>query len=358
MKIFDSYQQKQIFLAKAQIWHPRTKLKKKLLFCYKDYLYDHSLYALLLKLKLDFTNIDSLRFLPEERPRANPGLSSKKLFQKIERYKPDILFAYEKILSPAEIDHVLSLGIQLVTFTCGYSSYSYGGMSPTEAIENLVKHSLYLVPHAPHVSTLCNAGVNAREFPFWFEPSWFYPLGREKLFDILFVGDFTTPLNKNRLELLEQLAKSYKIAVASEKKPALANIHHLGSTTHPHTLNEWINSSYIVIGSDRLAEKDLLNKPNGQNPFPYDDEFFIRQRTYLTLGAGACYCVERHREIEKKFADGKEIVLWDSYGDLIDKVGYLLKNRAERDAIAANAAIRSLNEHATPVRVEQLVQML
>ena len=358
MKLFDSNQQKELFLASLQIWRPRKKFKTKLLFCYKDYLYDHSLYSLILYFKMNYANIDFIGFSREERPRKNPGLSSIKLLKKIGEFKPNVVFTNEKILSAAEIDHVLGLGINLLTSTCGYSSYDYGGMSQTEAIENLAKYDLYLVPHAPHVPKLRSVGINAVEFPFWFEPTWFYPIIKEKLFDVLFVGDFTTPLNKNRLELLKLLSKNYKVAVASNQNTLLPNVHHLGATTNPHKLNEWINLSRITIGSDRLAEKKSLNDTPGQHIFMYDDEFFIRQRTYLTMGAGACYFVERHGEIEKKFVDGEEIVLWDNYQDLVDKVKYMLRNNAERDSIASKAAVKSLTEHATSVRVDQLVQMM
>ena len=58
----------------------------------------------------------------------------------------------------------------------------------------------------------------------------------------------------------------------------------------------------------------------------------------------------RYDEIEKKFVDGRKIILWDHYQDLYDKVRRFLNNRAERDFIATNAAIKSLAEHATSVR--------
>jgi hypothetical protein len=358
MKIFHSKQHREIFLSKLQVWRPRRKFKKKILFCYKEYPYDHSLYALLLYFKINYVNMDFVEFLPEERPRENPGLSSKKLFQKIDTFKPDVIFAYEKILSFAEIDHIRDMGIELLTSTCGYSSYSYGGMSRMDALESLAKHSLYLVPHAPHIPNLRSAGVNAVEFPFWFEPGWFHPLKKAKSFDILFAGDFTTPLNRNRLALLELLSKDHKVVVVSDKNPSLPNIHYLGSTTDPYKLNEWINLSRIVIGSDRLAEKKSLNDPARRDLFAYDDEFFIRQRTYLTMGAGVCYFVERHDEIEKKFINGAEIVLWDHDQDLIDKIRYFLENHTERNAIAAKGAEKALTEHSTAVRVAQLVQMM
>ena len=65
----------------------------------------------------------------------------------------------------------------------------------------------------------------------------------------------------------------------------------------------------------------------------YEDEFFIRARTYLTIGSGACYMVERHPEIARQFDDRREIVLWDDYDELCAQIDYYLKHDDERRAI-------------------------
>jgi hypothetical protein len=359
MELFSSRSQMEIFKARLQFWRPRKKLNGKFLICYKDYQYDHALYSLLMYFRANYKNVELLGFSGAERPRENPGLSSKKLKQKIEQFKPDTIFVYEKILSPGEIDYVLNLGIKLITSTCGYTSYSYGGMSPVDGIKNLARHALYLVPHAPHISTLRSFGVNAVEFPFWYEPAWFYPQKHaDKRFDLLFFGDFSTPLNKNRLGLVETLAKKYKIAVASNKSIELPNIHYLGSTTDPLKLNEWINFSRLVMGSDRLAEKNFTN--NGIEPYlyKYDDEFFIRQRTFITLGAGACYFVEKHPEVERKFTGGREIVLWENQDDLMEKIDHYLTHPSEREVVGNNAFIKSQAAHTTIERANELARML
>ncbi len=180
---------------------------------------------------------------------------------------------------------------------------------------------------------------------------------KKEIYDVLFIGDLITPLNKNRLELVKVLSRDYKIALATSRDPQLPNIQYIGSTFDPRKLNVWLNQARLVVGSDRLADTQTLNNLPGQSIF-YDDEFFIRQRAYVVLGSGSCYLVERHPEIERKFKDGEEIVLWDDYEDLINKTGNLLKDSNKRQSISLHAHARALAEHSTPVRCNQLLQLL
>ncbi len=364
LSIFDylqkiiSYQKLDQLVSDLEFWRTRRQLKIKLLFVYKEYHYDHELYAMIRFLKKNYTNVDYIGFSPVERPRENPGLSSKKLFKKLDDFKPDIVFTYEKILSIGEVDHIVRAGIKLVTNTCGVHTFSYGGTrSQTEAMEQLRKHSLYLTSHAAHIPALVKEGVNAKEFPFWYEPEWFRPLDIPKLYDILFLGDIVTPLNSNRMELIRFLSQEHKITLVSDHDPKLPNVVCIGSTPNPHKLNLWINQSKLVLGSDKLGNIQGLNNLPGQYIF-YKDEYFIRQRVYPIMGAGACYLVEKHLEIEKRFKDGEELVLWEDYDDLALKVKFLLQDAKECKRIGANAYARCFSEHSVNIRAVQLVELI
>ena len=307
----------------------------------------------------NYTNFDSLGFKPEIRPRDNPALSSKILFKKIAQFKPDLLFTYEKILAPQEIEQIVKLGIKLVTNTCGVHSLYYGAppITQPEAISLLRQHAMYLVSQAAHIARLRDERVNALEFPFWYDSDWFHPLPIEKKYDIFFVGDFSAPLNTNRLELLTVLAQNFRVTLASGQNPQISNLQYLGVSEDPRQLNLWFNQSRLVIGSDRLSNIQVMNNLPGQYLF-YEDDFFIRGRTYLALGSGACYLVEKNQAIEKKFNDGEEIVLWDNYPDLLEKAQQLLANHVLREQIAQNAYQKTLAEHSTPIRARQLVDLL
>ena len=353
-----SYQSWDMFLSHLKFWGNRRKLNTRLLFVYKDYHYDHELYAMIRFLKKNYTNIDYVGFSPLERPRENPGLSSKRLFRKLDDFKPDIVFTYEKILSPIEVEHIVRVGIKLVTNTCGVHTFAYGGTgSQAEAMEQLRKHTLYLTSHAPHIPTLAREGVNVREFPFWYEPEWFRPLDVSKHYDILFLGDIIAPLNSNRMELIWFLSQEHKITLVSDHDPKLPNVTCIGSTPNPHKLNLWINQSKLVLGSDRLGNIDGLNNLPEQYIF-YEDEYFVRQRLYPIMGAGACYLVERHPEIEKRFKDGEEIIFWDDYDDLAVKVKFLLQDANEYKQIGANAYTRCFLEHSVGVRTGQFIELM
>jgi len=341
-----------------RFWRVR-RLPFKLLFVYKEYLFDHALNSLVQHLRRNYRNIHFLAFTPEQRPRSNPGLSTEVFLRALNEVVPDVVFDYGLILTPAEVDAILARGAQVVASVPGIHSFFFSAppMTQREALDVLRRHALYLVPHAPHVARLRREGVNAVEFPFWYDPQWFRPIRTEARFEILFVGDLHTPLNANRRELLERLSHHYDITIASARDPEIKLAHYLGHTSDPRQLNLWLNQACLVLGSDRLADTSALNSLPGQFIF-YDDQFFIRQRTYLTLGAGACYLVERHPEIQRKFTDGEEVVLWGEFRELVEKARRLLGNSALRRRIGQKAHARALAEHSTPVRAQQLVALL
>lgn len=355
---FISYQKLDQIISSLEFWRTRTKLKIRLLFVYKEYSYDHELYALLRFLKRNYKNVDYIGFSAMERPRENPGLSSKKLIKKLNEFKPDIVFTYEKILSPLEVDLIVRLGMRLVTNTCGVHTFAYGGVnSQGDAIDLFRKHALYLTSHAPHIPLLAREGIQAEEFPFWFEPEWFHPMDVPKICDVLFLGDIISPLNSNRLELIKFLSQENKITLISDYDPGLPNVTCIGSTPSPLKLNTWINQSKLVLGSDRLGSIDGLNNLPGQYIF-YKDEYFIRQRAYPIMGSAACYLVEKHQEIEKKFVNGEEIILWNDYDDLAKKVKLLLQDPDEVKRVGANAYAKCIGEHSVRVRTGQLIELV
>ena len=337
----------------------KRKLPKRLLYLYKKKsLHDHELYSMVAFLKSNFEGVEYVCFSHDERPRHNPGLSTKKLRMSIDQYKPDMIFAYDNMLNLEEAAMIKKKGIALASNTCGVHSYLCGGMTQKESLETMRNYTWYLVPHRPHIERLRNEGVNAIEFPLWYDSNWFRPLGlKNKKWDIFFIGDVKHYLNKNRTKLLEMLGKKFSVIVASTHDPQIKGIQYIGATANPYQLNRWLNAARIVIGSDKLADPAPLNAADDQYIF-YDDTYFIRQRTYLMLGAGSCYVVERHAEIERQFVDEKEIVLWGSEEELVQKIGYYLVHDNDQKRVGLSAHKRALAEHSTNVRVKQLLTIM
>ena len=331
----------------------------RVLLLYKDYWYDYPQYALMSHLTRNFANIRLLRFSSEERPRGRPIASSPKLFRAIEAWRPTLVVTYNNLLTLAEAEKIRSAGIQIASFINGiHSFFSGAATTQPEAFRIFKLYNCYLVPHAPHIAKLREEGVEAFELPFWNDPEWFHPLANVgKKYDLLFVGDFGTILNRNRAELLRILAEKYHVAVASDRKPDHERITHIGRTDDPIQLNRWFNQARVVIGSDRLGDTSTLNSIPDQY-IKYEDEFFIRERVYLALGAGCCYVTDDHPEIRRKFEDGREIVLWDDPSQLMDKVEMLLRDPARASRTGRDAARRCQLEHSTARRVQEILKIL
>jgi len=339
---------------------PKSRFGCRLLVAYKNGdLLDHQLYSLLKHLRR-FADVRTVAFTPEERPRHDPARGARQLEVALEQTRPDVVLVYNNILSVEEVESLHSRGVRLCGFTNGVASFTWGAppsVTQSDVLGAIRRHARYLVPHAPHVPRLCVEGVNAIEFPLWFDPSWFRPLELRPTCDVLFVGDVTTPLNRNRAALLETLAAAFDVAVMSYVAVPNSTVRHIRPSTNPLVVNRALNQAKLVIGSDQLADTHDLNVYAGQYLY-YDDVFFIRQRTYLALGAGACFLVERHPEIERRFVDGDEIVLWDDEDALERQIRELLRDEPARRRIGSNAARRARAEHTTAVRVEQLRQLL
>jgi hypothetical protein len=221
-------------------------------------------------------------------------------------------------------------------------------------VERLRMHDWYFVPHAPHVPVLRAEGVNAIELPLWFEPEWFRPLATAEEHDLLFVGDLDNPLNHKRRELMSRLGRKYRLTVVTAGT-APEGARRLPPTTNPHALNRLLNRAKLVVGSDHLDDTSGLNQFAGQYLY-YTDEYFVRQRTFLALGAGRCYLVESHPLAERLFEAEREIVLWRDACALEESIGLLLEDEARRRAIGAAGARRAHAEHTTAHRLQTLFE--
>ncbi len=333
----------------------RAHLDRRLLFVYKDVdATDHQLYALLNHLRT-FAGVSILRFTAAERPRTDPARSTAKLRRAVASFEPQIVLVYNNILSIEEVDFIKERGVRLASMTSGVASFTWGAppeVTQQQIVDRIRVHDWYFVPHAPHVPILRAEGVNAIELSHWFEPAWFRPLDLPPEHDVLFVGDLDNPLNRGRRALIESLSQQFDVTVMSAGS-APSRVRRLAPTSNPHALNRLLNQAKLVLGSDLLFDTSALNSLPGQY-LRYEDTFFIRQRTFMSLGAGACYLVEAHPEATRLFEPGCDIVLWRDQTDLRDDIARLLADHATRKAIGVAGARRAHAEYTTATRIRTM----
>ncbi len=347
LRIEASVQRQEERLAQLNLWSFRKPLHPPILFVYKlKDLSDHLLFAMLNHCRGSYSGLRYLSFSRYEKPRDNPALGAGKLMRAVQQHPPAVIFAYDSPLSIGEMRFLGDRQISVASNTVGLDSFFCGGASSqAEAFDILRSYGWYFVNHAPHVPRLRQEGVNAFALPMGYEPRWFHPLANVRpRYDVLFVGDINTPLNSNRRALLEHISLHFNLAVLSYKPPGIPGVLHIGAETNPYRLNRILNQARVVLGSDRLGDTSALNQLPGQYIF-YEDEFYLRQRAYLVLGAGCCYMVERHPEIQRQFEDGREIVLWGDNDELIENIAYFLKHEEERRAIGLAGHRRAVSQY-------------
>lgn len=77
-------------------------------------------------------------------------------------------------------------------------------------------------------------------------------------------------------------------------------------------------------------------------------------RLYEACGAGACQLVDLRDEVTREFAPDREVVVYRSIEECIDKARWLLDNDAERMAIAAAGRARVLRDHSAARRARDV----
>jgi hypothetical protein len=355
-ELLSFYQEREQLYAKLR--PVKKTLSKSVLFVYKPYYLDHQLHSWILYFGRRFRNVEFLRLSNENCPRSNPHLKTPILLRKADRMKPGVVFSYESLITSEEADRLRAGGSEIGVVISGVHSYFRGGEpSQPEAIETLRKYDWYIVSQARHLDVLREQGVRAYVLPFSAETSWFYPLSVQKSIDVLFVGDFLSPLNTGRRSLLQHLAEDFQVGIISGRDPEIQGCKYIGHSTDPKRVNRWLNAARVVLGSDFLGDTSALNGLPGQFLF-YDDEHFVRQRNVIALSAGSCFCVERHKAVADLFEEDVEIVLYDGIDDLKKRIRMLLAEPQRRLKIGQMGRMRVLREHATEVRIAQLGEIM
>ncbi|MCX7121851.1 MAG: glycosyltransferase [Gammaproteobacteria bacterium] len=80
----------------------------------------------------------------------------------------------------------------------------------------------------------------------------------------------------------------------------------------------------------------------------------MKLRDFEVPMAGGFYLVEKSPGYDQLFIDGKEIVTWQTFGELLEKIDYYLKHNDEREAIALAGQKRAMRDHTWEARFNTL----
>lgn len=155
--------------------------------------------------------------------------------------------------------------------------------------------------------------------------------------------------------------------------------HAVEPLAYPKT--DWIQKKYDVCfvghvnSQNRIDALDRLFKevPNffwGQRRFEDAADIFgiskivfniamkddLNMRTFEAMGTGSCLLTDRIPTIEDLFIDGKEIVLYDNFDDMVEKAKYYIEHDNERQSIAEAGYKKIMNGHTILHRVDMMLE--
>tara|TARA_B100001248_G_scaffold262700_2_gene261140 strand:- start:30233 stop:31408 length:1176 start_codon:yes stop_codon:yes gene_type:complete len=99
-----------------------------------------------------------------------------------------------------------------------------------------------------------------------------------------------------------------------------------------------LNRSKMVFNVHTLATLDVA----------------CNMRMFEATGAGTCLITDQKRNLADLFEPDKEVVVYNSIEECIEKINYLNENEKERAAIAKAGQERTLKDHALPQRCERI----
>ncbi|RIL12540.1 MAG: hypothetical protein DCC75_00260 [Proteobacteria bacterium] len=115
-------------------------------------------------------------------------------------------------------------------------------------------------------------------------------------------------------------------------------------------------AEYVKIFNATDINLNLHSSHERDGVDPFGD--FLNPRTFELAASGAFQLVDKRSLLAESFEEGKEIVTFESAGELKDKIRYYLAHPEERKKIAENARARALQDHTYDQRIRQMLSII
>jgi hypothetical protein len=214
-------------------------------------------------------------------------------------------------------------------------AYLYGWGKKNGGTKGLIPHIDLAATTAPEcVEWYLREGCPAIFFPEASDPDIFYPMPDvSKIYDVCFVGscygirkEIVMALRKAGVQVTAYGSGWEKGRIAAEELPKL------------------FAQSKIVLGVGTIGH--------------CRDFYALKMRDLDGPMSGSLYITHNNEDLYKLFDVGKEIVVYNTIDDCIEKVRYFLEHEIERDEIARNGFEKARKKHTWMNRFHYLHQVL
>jgi spore maturation protein CgeB len=159
------------------------------------------------------------------------------------------------------------------------------------------------------------------------------PFDEEKVYDVSFVGQ----CYGNRPETISRLRKAgVQVEVFG---PGWPN----GSLTTEEMVRTWSRSKINLGFGGVLGHRET---------------YCLKGRDFEVPMSGGLYLTEHHDELIPFYDIGREIVTYKDFGDLLEKIHWLLLEPERAAAIRSEGRERALREHTWEMRFERVFRLL
>lgn len=267
---------------------------------------------------------------------------TKKIIEIVKQSKPDLIVSTHDYLYPDEINKIKSLSnAQVVLWFPDALSNIKKGLFFTAGYDFMFFVDKYIV------ETLRNElGLNTYFLPQACYPK-FHHIISEKVEDETYKCDITNAGNSypSRIALYEKL-KDFDFKMWGAPPPVWMK-------------NKFINSIHQnkeVYGEEKIkafsGAKIVLNN---LHPAVING---VNKRTFEIPACGGFQITKFSDVIGGLFAEGEEIVTYNNFEDLQEKIQYYLENSQEREKIAKAGFIRANKDHTYEVRLKQMIKII
>lgn len=175
--------------------------------------------------------------------------------------------------------------------------------------------------------------------------------------DILMTGVINSARKKTRGEMLSRLSGSGAGKVAFYGPKTVDLPEDLKSIYRGEIVDNRVHN--LILRSAKIIfhyTQELL--PEEAGAYMLDGFQSVSGRLLEGAAAGSLVMTNYFVDLEKAFCIGKEIVVYESIEDAIEKAGFYLRNDDKRMAIAAAGQKRAMNEHRAIDRARFILECL
>lgn len=250
----------------------------------------------------------------------------------------DVIFSYlsgEQVF-PETVARISSLGVPTVNLSLNDKEHFVGRIRRGLAMgmRDICRHfDLCWTSTADALVKYRVEGALPVYLPEGANPEIHRPYDVEKTIDVSFVGQ----CYGNRPEVVERL----------RKRGVAVEAFGYGWPSGPLTTEEMV----------RMYSRSRINLGFG-GVAGHRETFCLKGRDFEIPMSGGLYLTEHHDELECVYRIGSEIVTYENFADLAEKIGYLLSHPEEAEAIRQRGFRRARAEHTWEMRFEKVFGLI